>query len=218
MRVILTVVLAASVAAACNRAGTTSAAAAGQPAGAAAGASSADARELTIPAGTRFAIVLDTTVGSDLSHVEDPVQAHLSRAVAVNGVTVVPEGTRVSGVVTDATRSGRVEGRAHVSVRFDTLVLPGDQERYQINTSAVGRTAKATHKKDALEIIGPAAGGALIGGLIGGGKGALIGTAAGGGAGTAVVLSTRGKEIHLPRGAELTLKLSEPVKVKIRQT
>src|SRR5947207_1029502 len=78
-------------------------------------------------------------------------------------------------------------------------------------------TAQATKKKDALEIGGGAAGGALIGGLIGGKKGALIGTAAGGGAGTAVVLSTRGKEIHLPRGSAMTLKLLKPLTVRVKE-
>ena len=81
----------------------------------------------------------------------------------------------------------------------------------------MSRMAPATKKKDALEIGGGAAGGALIGGLIGGKKGALIGTAAGGGAGTAVVLSTRGKEIHLPRGAAMTLRLVKPVTVRVRE-
>ena len=92
----------------------------------------------------------------------------------------------------------------------------GGDERYRIDTRAVGRTAPATKKKDALEIGGGAAGGALIGALVGGKKGALIGSAAGGGAGTAVVLSTRGKEIHLPRGAALTLQLVKPLTVKVR--
>ena len=127
-----------------------------------------------------------------------------------------PPGTRLSGVVTDATRSAKVKGRAHVAFRFDTLVPAGGDERYRIDTRAVGRTAPATKKKDALEIGGGAAGGALIGALVGGKKGALIGSAAGGGAGTAVVLSTRGKEIHLPRGAALTLQLVKPLTVKVR--
>jgi len=52
--------------------------------------------------------------------------------------------------------------------------------------------------------------------LIGGKKGAAIGTAAGGGAGTAVVLSTRGKEVHLGKGAAMTLRLAEPVTVRVR--
>jgi hypothetical protein len=172
--------------------------------------------EITLPVGTRLPIVLDTTVGSDISKIEQPVRAHLSRAVVIDGKTVLAEGTRLSGVVTDATRSGKVKGRAHVSVRFDTLVPAGADERYQVDTSAVGRTAPATKKKDAMEIGGGAAGGALIGAIVGGKKGAAIGTAAGGGAGTAVVLSTRGKEIRLPRGSAMTLKLVKPLTVRVK--
>jgi hypothetical protein len=92
----------------------------------------------------------------------------------------------------------------------------GVDQRYRIQTAAVGRTAPSTKKKDALEIAAPAAGGALVGALVGGTKGALIGTAVGGGAGTAVVLSTRGKEIHLGRGAALTLRLTEPVTIRVK--
>ena len=44
------------------------------------------------------------------------------------------------------------------------------------HTAAIGRTAPATKKKDALEIGAPAAGGAIIGALVGGKKGAPIGT------------------------------------------
>jgi hypothetical protein len=68
-----------------------------------------------------------------------------------------------------------------------------------------------------MKIGAPAAGGAIIGGIVGGKKGALIGTAAGGGAGTAVVLSTRGKEVRLSRGAVLKLRLSEPLTVRVRR-
>lgn len=174
--------------------------------------------EVTIPAGTLLPIVLDTSVGSSTSRVEEPVHAHVSKGVVVNGQTVLQEGSRISGVVTDATRSARVKGRAHVAVRFDTLAPRGVDERYSIRTAPVGRTAPGTKKKDALEIGGGAAGGALIGALVGGKKGAAIGTAAGGGAGTAVVLSTRGKEVGLPRGAALMLRLSEPVTVRVRSS
>jgi len=172
-------------------------------------------REVTIPAGTPLPIVLDTTVGSDTSSVEQPVEAHLARAVLLDDQIVLPEGSRVSGVVTDATRSAKVKGLAHIAIRFDTIAPVGVGEHYSILTSAVSRTAAATKEKDALEIGAPAAGGALIGALLGGKKGALIGTAVGGGAGTAVVLSTSGKEIHLPTGATLTLRLLQPVTVRI---
>ena len=118
--------------------------------------------------------------------------------------------------MTDAKRSGKVKGRAHVAVRFNSLTPRGADERYTIHTAAIGRTAPATKKKDALEIGAPAAGGAIIGAIVGGKKGALIGGAAGGGAGTAVVLSTRGKEVHLPKGAAVTLRLTQPVTVRVR--
>jgi len=217
MRVLAMGVLAVGIAAAgaCSRAGTAAGRAEGDVSRAAA-STPASWHEVTIPAGTHLAIVLDTGVGSDTSRVEEPVHAHLTRPLSVRGQTVLGEGSRVSGVVTDATRSARVKGRAHVALRFDTLTPRGDDQRYSIRTAAVGRTAPGTRKKDALEIGGPAAGGALVGALVGGKKGALIGTAAGGGAGTGIVLSTRGKEVHLPKGAALTLRLSEPVTIRVR--
>ena len=173
-------------------------------------------REITLPAGTRLPIVLDTTVGSDVSRVEEPVRAHLARAVVVSGVAVLPEGSAVSGVVTVARRSGHVKGRAHVAMRFDTVAPRGEEGGYHMRTQAVARMAPATKKKDALEIAAPAAGGAIIGALVGGKKGALVGTAVGGGAGTGVVLSTRGKEVHVAKGTALILKLTSPLTIRVR--
>ena len=191
---------------------------AGRPESATAAPDAAGAtwRDVTIPAGTTLPVVLDTSVSSATSRVEQPVAAHLSRAVMVNGVAALPEGSRVSGVVTDATRSAKVKGRAHIGIRFDSLTPRGDDQRYTMHTTSVGRTAPATKKDDAIKIGAPAAGGAIIGAIAGGKKGALIGTAVGGGAGTGVVLSTRGKEVGLAKGAAITLKLVEPLTVRIR--
>jgi len=173
-------------------------------------------RELTIPAGTRLPIVLDTAVGSDTSRVEEVVQAHLSQPIVLHGQTVLAEDSRVSGVVTDATQSGKVKGRAHLAVRFNTLTPRGDDERYSIHAGPVARMAPGTKKRDAMEIGIPAAGGAVVGGLLGGKKGAVIGGAAAGGAGTAVVLNQRGKEVRLGKGAALTLRLTEPLTIRVK--
>ena len=134
----------------------------------------------------------------------------------MHGQLVVAEGSRVTGVVTNATRSAKVKGRAHLSMRFDALTPRGEDQRYAIRTAQVGRTAAGTKQKDAMEIGAPAAGGAIIGALLGGKKGALVGSAVGGGAGTAVVLSTRGKEVRLGKGAPLLLKLAAPLTVRVR--
>jgi hypothetical protein len=173
-------------------------------------------REITIPAGTALNVTLDTAVGSDTSRVEEAVAAHLARPIDVQGQTVFPEGSRLTGVVTDATRSAKVKGRAHLAVRFDSLTPRGEDHRYAIRAASIERTAQGTKRKDAMKIGAPAAGGAIIGALLGGKKGALVGTAVGGGAGTAVVLSSRGQEVHLARGSALTLRLTAPVTVRVR--
>jgi hypothetical protein len=173
-------------------------------------------RDVTIPAGTALPITLDSSIGSDTSTAEDAVTAHLSHAVTIDGDAVLPAGSRLSGVVTDATRSGKVKGLAHLAVRFNTITPAHGDEKYRMTTATIQRTAQSTKKKDAVKIGAPAAGGAIIGGIVGGGKGALIGTAVGAGAGTAVVMSTRGEEVHLPKGSALTLKLSEPLTIRVR--
>ena len=183
---------------------------------AAPGAGAVGWREITLPAGTALPVVLDTSVGSDISRIEQPVHGHLSRSVHVNGVAVIPAGSAISGIVTSARRSGKVKGRGYVAMRFSALTPRGESESYRIQTRTIGRIAPATKQKDALKIGVPAAGGALVGGLVGGGKGAAIGAAAGGGAGTAVVLSTRGKEVRLGRGATVIARLTQPLRVRVR--
>jgi hypothetical protein len=197
---------------ACATTGTASAAApADTPASASANAT---VREITLPAGTILPVTLDTSVGSDISRVEQPVQGHLRRAVVRNGVEVVPAGAAVSGYVTSARRPGRVKGRGYVAMRFTQIAVPGEGTA-RIGTATVSRTAPATKGKDAIEILAPAAGGAVIGRLVGGKKGAREGALIGGAGGTAYVLSTRGKEVRLGRGAPLSVRLTQPVTLRV---
>jgi hypothetical protein len=178
-------------------------------------------RELTIPAGTVLPVELQSTVASDTSQVEDAVRARLRRAIVIDGTTALPAGSTLGGTVTEATRSGRVKGRARVGFRFNTIEPAGQgretggDERLQIRTTAVVRAAPATKRQDAAKIGIPAAGGAIIGGIVGGGDGAAKGAAIGGAAGTGVVLSTRGKEIRFGPGADFTVKLLQPVTVRV---
>ena len=174
-------------------------------------------REFTVPAGTTLVVRLDSAVGSDTSRVEDPVEATLSDAVVVDGFDVFPAGSVVRGEVAAVQQSGKVKGRASLALRFISISVAGRAER----PSIVARTelvAPATKGEDAAKIGIPAAGGAIIGGIIGGKKGAAIGTAVGGGGGAAVVLATPGDEIRLARGAALTLVLDEPIEVRVPVT
>jgi hypothetical protein len=170
-------------------------------------------REVTLPTGTVLPLTLDSYVASDTSRIESPVRAHLRRPVVVGGVTVLPSGTPLRGYVTEAQRSARVKGRARLAFRFTSLSVDGD--RYDVDTSRVVREARGTKKRDAATIGIPAGAGAVIGAIADGKKGAAIGSAVGGAAGTGVVLSTRGKEVRLGRGAPVAVRLLRPLRVTI---
>jgi hypothetical protein len=172
-------------------------------------------RFVTIPAGTLLRLRVDRAFGSDISRVEDAVSATLTRAVVVDGRTVLPSGSVATGYVADAARPGRVKGRGRVAVRFTRIRESVNGERYVMQTRPWVAVAPATKKKDALTIGVPAAGGAVVGALLDGKKGAGIGALAGGGAGTAVVLSTRGKDVRINRGATLAVRLSAPLTVQV---
>lgn len=172
-------------------------------------------REVTLPSGTLLPLTLDSYVASDTSRIESPVHAHLRRAVHVGGVEVLPAGTRLSGVVSAARRSARVKGRGLIAFRFTSMSVDGDT--YRVSTSRVVRQAPGTKKDDALKIGIPAGAGAVIGAIADGKKGAAIGSAVGGAAGTGVVLSTRGKDVRLGRGAAVAVRLLRPVRVVVEQ-
>ncbi len=171
-------------------------------------------RDVTLPAGTVLPVALETSVGSDISRVEQPVTGRLRRPVTVGGAEVLPAGTLVSGHVTAAQRPGKVKGRGLIAMRFTKLDTPGAGTT-AISTATVSRMAPATKQKDALEIIGPAAAGAIIGRIAGGKKGAAEGTVIGGGAGAGYVLSTRGKEVRLGKGAAIGVRLTAPVTIRV---
>lgn len=172
-------------------------------------------RQVTIPAGTILRLRVTRGFGSDISRIEDPVSATLARSVVIGGRTVLPAGSTASGYVSDATRPGKVKGRGRVAVRFTRITPANHSATYNMQTRSWVAVAPATKKKDALTIGIPAAGGAVIGGLLDGKKGAGIGAAVGGGAGTAAVLTTRGKDVRVGRGAALTIRLTAPLTINV---
>lgn len=172
-------------------------------------------RTATLPTGTSLKLTLRTSVASDESRVEDAVRATLRERLVIDGVEVLPAGTVVTGHVTSVKRAARVKGRGQIALRFTAIDLPGPGNVERIRTTAVTRIAPGTKKRDAATIGGGAVGGAIIGGILGGGDGAAKGAVVGGAAGTGAVLATRGREVRLPAGTPITVRLSEPVTVPI---
>ncbi|MBI2832900.1 MAG: hypothetical protein HYX76_00560 [Acidobacteria bacterium] len=172
-------------------------------------------REVTVPEGTTIAVALDSAIASDTSKVEDPVHARTTKPIVIDGMQVVPARSRLSGSVTEAERSGKVKGLARIAFRFTSLTPRQGDETYTLRTRAIVREAEPTKKKDAMKIGGGAVGGAIIGGLIGGKKGAGVGTVVGGGAGTGAVMATRGEEVRIAAGEVVTIRLTEPLIVRV---
>jgi hypothetical protein len=171
-------------------------------------------REVTIPSGTTLRLELSSSVASDSSKIEDAVRAELRQPITIDGREVVPAGSDVVGRVTAVERSGRVKGRARVAFRFDSMSVNGDD--YEITTAAIARQAEATKGEDATKIGIGAGAGAAIGALLGGGDGAAKGAAIGGAGGTGVVLATRGREVRLGPGADITTRLTSPLVVRVK--
>jgi len=170
-------------------------------------------REMTIPTGTTLPLALTNSVASDTSAVEDSVTAELTSPITIDGRDVLPAGTRLTGVVTGVDDSDRVKGRAMIAFRFTSL-RTGDA-RYDIEAESLSHLAPATKGEDATKIGIGAGAGAIIGAIVGGGDGAAKGAAIGGGAGTGVVLATKGKEVRLGPGADVTTRLTAPVTVRV---
>ncbi len=170
-------------------------------------------REVTLPEGTPLELSLQTAVGSDTSRLEDAVRAELREPVVLDGVTVLPAGSELTGIVTGVERSGRVQGLARVAYRFDAISNSG--ETYDVTTAPVSHLAPATKGEDATKIAIGAGAGAAIGALLGGGDGAAKGAAIGGAAGTGTVLATRGEEVRLGPGTQVSTRLTAPVTVRV---
>ena len=169
---------------------------------------------VTIPSGTSLPLALTSALSSDTSAVEDAVSAELTRPVTIDGREVLPAGTRVTGIVTAVDDSNRVKGRASIAFRFTSLRNGGDQ--YDVDATPLSHLAPATKSEDAVKIGIGAGAGAVIGGILGGKDGAAKGAAVGGGAGTGVVLATKGREVRLGPGADVTTRLEAPLTIRVR--
>lgn len=169
--------------------------------------------EVSVASGTELPLELLTSLSSETAVVEDEVRARLKQAVTVNGATVIPNGSTLIGSITQVERAGRVQGKAHLSIRFTEVTFSG--ERHRLNTQPLSFEGESSTKEDVTKVGAGAGIGAVIGGILGGGKGAAKGAAIGGAAGGGAVLATRGKEVELASGTALTAVLAAPLTMTI---
>jgi hypothetical protein len=160
-----------------------------------------------VPAGSQLVVRVGQTLTAKGSNVGDSFSGTLAQSLVVRGVKVIKAGTPVTGTVVAAKGQGRFKGAG------DLVVAVNRVGSYAVATSSYEATTKGKGKRTAGFVGGGAGGGALIGGLAGGGKGALIGGLLGAGAGTAGAAFTGNKDISIPAESVVTFNLTEPITV-----
>ena len=175
---------------------------------------------VTVPAGTRVAVVLENGISTRNARAGDSVYLRTSFPITQNNRVVIPIGSYVRGELLDSKRPGRIKGRGEFRMRLNTLIFPNgytvsligaprtaDSGGNEITDSEGKVTGGGGKGKDAATVATTTVTGTGIGAIAGGGKGAGIGAGAGGLAGLAAVLLTRGPEAQLPRGSTLDIVL-----------
>jgi len=166
---------------------------------------------VVIQEGTTLQVRLTQPLSTAKNRQGERFEVTLDSDVEVDGNVVVPRGSTVAGRLTEVDPSGRVKGRARMTLALSDLEVRG--QSYPIRTNTVSLEAEATKGKDTAKIGGGAALGAIIGAIAGGGKGAAIGAAAGAGAGAATVLVTKGKDLELEAEQRFAFRLEQDLRV-----
>jgi hypothetical protein len=172
--------------------------------------------DLVVPRDSVIGLKTDTRVASDTAHVEDRVDAHITRDVKVGDRIAVPAGSKVIGSVTQVDRGGKFKEQARLGIRFHTIVL-ADGTNLPISTETIVRLGESPSNGSAAKIGGGAVGGAILGAILGGAKGAAIGATAGAGAGTAAVTAGKGSTVVLPEGTALTPRVLSSITVTVER-
>lgn len=185
--------------------------------------------EVVVPVNTLLALEIRSAVNSRTAYVGQPVYCVTIYPVVVDDRIVIPVASFVRGQVTSLTRPGR-NRPAEIGLQFDKVTLPGGLHKpLRASVTSFSTTGAEEFSPDKETIAGPrpkrhalasAAKGAaqwsVVGSMAAAGsnKGAVWGGTLGL-AGAAVsfvsVLTARGDEVVLTPGANLELRLDEPL-------
>jgi hypothetical protein len=169
-------------------------------------------KPIVIPAGTAIVVRLDQTISTKTATAGAPFTATVAQPIVMGGKTAVPTGSRAQGVVEESKSPGKFKGEGVLTVKLTKLTVHGIT--YPVAAESSTSTQKGKGKRSTAMIGGGAAGGALIGGLAGGGKGAAIGALVGGGAGTAGAAMTGNKDLQLPVETAVSFNIVQPITLK----
>jgi hypothetical protein len=167
---------------------------------------------VAIAAGTELTLALDTSLSSETSHVGDTFSATVVDPIVMENREVIPAGSRIEGRVTDASPAKRGAGEARLALSFGALRLASGY-----HTDIVGSFQEVSASKkgrNAAVIGGSAAGGALLGRILGKDtRSTVIGAIIGGGIGTAVLVGKEREQAVLPADTPFGIRLEQAIQV-----
>ncbi len=200
---------ATSGATAANRAASTSTSTSTTQSSTARNTASSTVGGVEVPSGTEMDVRLTNALNSGTAQVEDRFEGTTLVDVIMNGRTVIPAGSVMRGVVTSVEPATRTNRTAKMTVSFDQVTVNG--RAYPMRGTVTQAIQGEGIKGETGRIATGAGAGAILGGILGGVKGAVLGAVIGGGGITA---ATEGKELDLPQGSVLRVRLDSPLSVQ----
>jgi hypothetical protein len=172
------------------------------------------ARTIHVPAGTQITVAMKKTLDSGENQVGDPFTAEVVDDVMIDGRNAIPAGSLVRGEVSAVKAAKRGAGQASMSLAFNAVTLPDDATVTM--TASLSEQTESKKGRNAAVIGGSAAGGALLGKMIGNDpKDAVMGAVVGGAIATGAILAQEGEQVKIPRGTQLVIQLDEPMKITL---
>ena len=161
-----------------------------------------------IPVGQELDVRLQTPLSSGTATAEQRFEATTAVDLMQGNRVLIPAGSVVRGVVSSVTKAGNIERTGRLTLAFDQIVVNGREYPFRGMATQVFESGGI---RDEVKTVGTAgAVGAIVGGLIGGVKGAVIGGAIGAGG---VIAATEGKDIDLPAGAIIRIRMDTPLEI-----
>jgi len=94
--------------------------------------------KISVPAGTRLAVVLENGISTRSAKAGDSLYFHTSFPVTQNNRVVIPVGSYIRGSLLESKRPGRIKGKGEFRLRLESLILPNG---YTVDLMAAPRSA-----------------------------------------------------------------------------
>jgi hypothetical protein len=164
---------------------------------------------MTVPAGTVLMVTFQHELSSASSQPGDRFTARVVEPVRVNNRVAIADGSTINGRVVAVEVPKRFGGRAQLNLEFTSLRVASGRES-PISASFHGQ-GEAQSKRDAVVIGGAAAGGAVLGRVLGDdSEDTVLGALIGGAIGTGIAARNRGEHVTIPEGVVIEVHLDAP--------